>query len=170
MTKYDEPFRLKVVQEYLNGEDSVKSVAIRHGVSARNLGDWIKRFEQHGPAGLIGRGASFSASFKLMVLEAMWRERWSLSHTAIVFDIRTPSHIGKWERQYHESGLDGLSRRYRTSICMPENSPKPTDPQAPRTLEDLLKENEHLRAENSYLKKLDALIQQKRSAARKKRS
>lgn len=168
MAKYDEPFRLKAVQQYLSGEDSVKTVATRHGVSARNLGDWIKRFEQHGRAGLVGRGASYSASFKLMVLEAMWREKWSLSHTAIVFDIRTHSHIGKWERQYHEGGPDGLSRR-RTSIRMPDKPPKPPDPKTPRTLEDVLKENEYLRAENAYLKKLDALIQQKRSAARKKR-
>lgn len=168
MTKYNEQFRLNAVQEYLSGESSVNAVATRHGISARTLGDWIRRFEQHGHAGLVGRGASYSASFKLMVLEAMWREKWSLSHTAVVFGIRTHSHIGKWERQYHESGLEGLSRRCRANR-MSDNPPKRPESQAPRSLEDVLKENEYLRAENAYLKKLDALIQQKRSAARKKR-
>ena len=37
------------------------------------------------------------------------------------------------------------------------------------TIERLLKENEYLRAEVAYLKKLDALIQAKKLAAQKKR-
>ena len=169
MAKYDERFKLKLVKLYLSGDSGVKAVAERHGVSRRVLDGWIKRYETHGSAGLARRGASYSATFKLMVLQAMWREPWSLSHTAIVFDIRAHAHIGKWERQYHEGGFDGLVRRRRAGIPMPDKPPKPTDPQTPRSLEDVLKENEYLRAENAYLKKLDALIQQKRSAARKKR-
>ncbi|VWB10553.1 HMG-I and HMG-Y DNA-binding domain-containing protein [Burkholderia lata] len=38
-----------------------------------------------------------------------------------------------------------------------------------RTREDLLKENEYLRAEVAYLKKLDALLQAKKQAAQKKK-
>lgn len=43
-------------------------------------------------------------------------------------------------------------------------------PDSARSQEDLLRELEYLRAENAYLKKLDALIQSKKEAARKKRS
>ena len=43
-------------------------------------------------------------------------------------------------------------------------------PDANRSHKDLLKELEYLRAENAYLKKLDALIQEKKAAAQKKRS
>jgi transposase len=39
----------------------------------------------------------------------------------------------------------------------------------PRTLKQVLKENEYLRAEVAYLKKLRALIQEKDRAAQKKR-
>jgi transposase len=49
-------------------------------------------------------------------------------------------------------------------------SPKPvsTPPADTRTLEELRKENEYLRAEVAYLKKLDALVRAKQQAAQKK--
>jgi transposase len=49
---------------------------------------------------------------------------------------------------------------------------KPAEGKTPeaRTREELLKENEYLRAEVAYLKKLDALLKEKaRAAQRKKR-
>jgi transposase len=53
-------------------------------------------------------------------------------------------------------------------------APKPPDPPPPHandasTLDALRKENEHLRAEVAYLKKLDALVRVNRQAAQKKR-
>lgn len=49
--------------------------------------------------------------------------------------------------------------------------PKPTEAGSPdeRSREELLKENEYLRAEVAYLKKLDALLQAKKPAAQKKK-
>lgn len=48
--------------------------------------------------------------------------------------------------------------------------PTPEPAQDGRSREDLLKENEYLRAEVAYLKKLDALLRAKEQAApRKKR-
>lgn len=49
--------------------------------------------------------------------------------------------------------------------------PKPTETGSPdeRTREELLKENEYLRAEVVYRKKLDALLAKKQAAQKKKR-
>jgi transposase len=49
--------------------------------------------------------------------------------------------------------------------------PKPIEDASPdtRTREQLLKENESLRAEVAYLKKLDALLKEKKRAAQKKK-
>ncbi len=49
--------------------------------------------------------------------------------------------------------------------------PKPTEAGTPdeRSREELLKENEYLRAEVAYLKKLDALLAKKQAAQKKKR-
>ncbi|SFH99910.1 transposase [Modicisalibacter xianhensis] len=49
-------------------------------------------------------------------------------------------------------------------------SPPPSDPvNDERSRKELLEELAYLRAENAYLKKLDALIQEKRTAARGKK-
>ncbi|GCB03503.1 hypothetical protein PSUB009319_11340 [Ralstonia sp. SET104] len=53
-------------------------------------------------------------------------------------------------------------------------TPEPPEPVAPQnedphTVEQLRKENEYLRAEVAYLKKLRALLQAKEQAAQKKR-
>ena len=53
-------------------------------------------------------------------------------------------------------------------------APKPPEPTPAhaddaRTLQALRKENEYLRAEVAYLKKLDALVRANRQAAQKKR-
>ena len=106
------------------------------------------------------------------MLKRMWREGWSQTQTAIAFDIRSERSIDQWERQYHEGGNQALERRRRGCKAMSDQPPRPLEPavQEQKTLEDVLKENEYLRAENAYLKKLDALIQQKRAAAQKKHS
>lgn len=171
MTKYDEQFKLAVVQAYLSGDIGIKALAHSHGLAPGHVQMWVDGYLAHGAAGLVRRGSSYSAAFKLQVLQRMWREHWSLRQTAAKFDIRSIGHISRWERQYHEGGLPALERRRRAPNAMSDKPPKPIEPavQEPRTLEQVLKENEYLRAENAYLKKLDALIQQKRAAARKKR-
>jgi transposase len=173
MTKHDERFKLKVVQQYESGAIGTRRLAALHGISAGDLNRWIAAYKRHGMAGLRHKGASYDAAFKLLVLEQMWNEQWSLGQTAAVFDIRCPSHIGRWERQYHEGGLDALNPRPRgrpKKMTTPE-PPKslPPQPEDPRTLEQLRKENEYLRAEVAYLKKLRALRQAKEQAAQKKR-
>jgi transposase len=47
-------------------------------------------------------------------------------------------------------------------------APPPGRPVAGMTPEEIAQELEYLRAENAYLKKLDALIQEKKSALKKK--
>lgn len=64
------------------------------------------------------------------------------------------SQIRKWERIYLEEGADGfmVERRGRNSKGRPKEE---LDEQVK---EDLIAENQRLRMENEYLKKLDALV------------
>lgn len=173
MTKYDEGFKLEVVQQHLTEGVGSKRLEHKYGVSAGQLRRWIAAYREHGQSGLRAKGASYDAKFKLSVLQRMWSRQWSLGQTAAAFDIRCPAHIGKWERQYHVGGVDALTPRRRgrpkqmTTSDLPE--PRPEQPEDARSREQLLEELKYLRAEVAYLKKLQALVQAKKLAAQKKR-
>ena len=173
MAKYDEQFKLEVVQRYLSGEEGAKRLSRRYGVSDGQIRRWIAAYRAHGVLGLEHRGASYTALFKLRVLERMWSEQWSLGQTAAAFDIRDAGHIGKWERQYHEGGPQALEPKPRgRSKKMPTPElpkPLPVSSEETRSREELLEEVKYLRAEVAYLKKLRALRQEKERAAQKKR-
>jgi transposase len=104
----------------------------------------------------------------------MWTNELSHGQTAAVFNIRSATMIGQWERCYHSGGIDGLHPRVRgRPKKMPTSKPPEQQPAADetRSREELLAEVNQLRMENAYLKKLRSLIQaqQQRATARKKR-
>jgi transposase len=175
MTRHSTQFRLEVVRQYLSGAIGYKTLASQHGLGYSMVRRWVESYRKRGRQGLSRKFSHYSAEFKLSVLKRMWREKLSYVQTAIIFDIRSESSIGRWERQYHDGGIDALMPRPRGRPAkMPQKKPLPPRPIEPagedqRTREQLLKENEDLRAEVAYLKKLDALIQAgKRPAQLKK--
>ena len=80
------------------------------------------------------------------------------------FGINDHKIIERWERIYLEEGPEGLSveRRGRNSTGRPKKLPKETE-------EDLLAEVQRLRAENDYLKNLQALVLEDERRQRRKR-
>ena len=91
----------------------------------------------------------YTPEFKIKVVETMHREKLSYRETARQFDISN-SRVTAWERIYLEEGAEGLyaERRGRKSTGRPPIIKK----------EDLIAEVQRLRAENVYLKKLNALV------------
>jgi transposase len=173
MAKHSEQLKFKLVKQYLGGGVGMRVLARRHGVGRTALRRWVAAYRHHGGDGLRRKRDDYDAQFRMSVLVHMWKKGLSQQQVAAVFDIRSPGCIAKWERQYHDGGIDALAprprgRRKTMTRPVPE---KPTEEGAPdeRTREQLLKENEYLRAEVAYLKKLDALLQAKKQGAQKKK-
>ena len=105
------------------------------------------------------------AGIQKLVVETMQEEKLSYSETCRRFDVNSRDQIKSWERIYLEEGPEGLSveRRGRSSKGRP---PK----QLPKQVEeDLLAEVQRLRAENDYLKNLQALVLEDERRQHKKR-
>ena len=103
--------------------------------------------------------------FKKMVVETMKKEHLSIYAGMQEFGINDHKIIERWERIYLEEGPEGLAieRRGRSSKGRP---PK----QLPKQVEeDLLAEVQRLRAENDYLKNLQALVLEDERRQHKKR-
>ena len=100
-----------------------------------------------------------------MVIETMLEERLSYREAARRFEVNDHHRIQNWERIYLTEGPEGLAveRRGRGSKDRP---PK----QLPKEVEeDLLAEVQRLRAENAYLKNLQALVLEDERRRHKKR-
>ena len=105
----------------------------------------------------------YTGEFKREVIETMRREHLSYAETAKWFEIRH-KRVQDWERIYLTYGPEGfaLERRGRGSKGRPAKLPEPVE-------EDLLAEVQRLRAENAYLKNLQALVLEDERHQRKKR-
>ena len=173
MARYDEKFKKAVVKAYLSGPSGYRALEGRYGVDQSTIRRWVDVYRRHGDAGLHKKFSHYSARFKLSVLKRMWRQELSYSQVVVLFDLRGGTGVvSNWERQYHEGGLDALEPkpRGRPKKMKPPEPPKvAVRPEDTRTLEELRKENEYLRAEVAYLKKLYALVRAQRLAAPKKR-
>ncbi|MFR4851004.1 MAG: transposase [Butyricicoccus sp.] len=106
----------------------------------------------------------YTPEFKKLVVETMMEERLSYSETCRRLEVNSRDQIKSWERIYLEEGPEGLSveRRGRSSTGRPKKLPKDVE-------EDLLAEVQRLRAENDYLKNLQALVLEDERRQRRKR-
>ena len=105
----------------------------------------------------------YTPEFKQMVVETMMRDKISYCEAARQFDVSNHHRVADWERIYLMEGPEGLyiERRGRGSKGRPPKFPKEVE-------EDLLKEVQRLRAENAYLKKLQALVLERERHQKKK--
>ena len=79
--------------------------------------------------------------------------------------------IKRWERIFLEEGAEGLMKERRGRACKASGSNKGRPPKLDRKVEeDLIAENQRLRMEIEYLKKLSALVLAEEQKNGKKRS
>ena len=106
----------------------------------------------------------YTPEFKQLVVETM-RTEISVGETMRRFEINNHGIIERWERIYLEEGPEGLAIERRGR----KNSSRPTK-LSKKVEEDLIAENQRLRAENEYLKNLQALVlEEERRQPRKRR-
>ena len=79
--------------------------------------------------------------------------------------------LQRWERIFLEEGAGGLMKERRGRACKTSGSNKGRPPKLDRKVEeDLIAENQRLRMEIEYLKKLSALVLAEEQKNGKKRS
>ena len=107
----------------------------------------------------------YTPEFKKMVVETMQQEKLSYRETARQFEINDDKRVAARERIYLTEGPEGfaIERRGRSSKGRP---PKQL---LKEVEEDLLAEVQRLRAENNYLKNLQALVLEDERRQHKKR-
>lgn len=167
MSKYTKEFKLKLVNEYFKGSIGHKTLARKYGVPPASLRSWINRYKEHGISGLEKNNINYDGNFKILVVEYMHNNHLSLNETSTKFNLSGCHLVAKWERIYYEEGPQALFRDNRGRKNKMKSKPSKNINEMSK--EELLKQNEYLRMENAYLKKLQALIQERENPPKKKK-
>ena len=164
MAKYSYEEKLEAVLRVIEDGMSIKESAHILGTNIAPVQRWVARYRQFGPEGLLLKHGTYDGAFKVSVVEYMQNTGASIRKTAAYFNIPSYTTVANWERIYHENGKEALFEERRggaskMGIKKTQKVKKQTD-----VNEDLLAEVQRLRMENEYLKKLNALIQERENS------
>ena len=120
----------------------------------------------------------YSTKFKMCVIMDMREHHLSYKETVRKYwegskgkEANYVKQIQLWERIFLEEGAEGLMKERRGRACKASGSNKGRLPKLDRKVEeDLIAENQRLRMEIEYLKKLSALVLAEEQKNGKKRS
>jgi len=108
----------------------------------------------------------YSAEFKIGVIMDMREHHLGYRETARKYwgvsrgeDLNYMNNVIRWERIYLEEGVEGLMKERRGKACSADGTRKGRPPKLDKKVEeDLIAENQRLRMEIEYIKKLSALV------------
>jgi len=163
--KYSKEFKLECIRKYKNGEYIEYPSGIKRECFYSSLIKWIHVYDCLGEAGLDHGRPTLDIDRRL---ELFRRVEAGESYSSVAFSAGiTNALLIKWHRIYMESGINGLKSLKRGKPPMNKKRPVKKE-DSDKTRKELLEELEYLRAENEYLKKLDALVQERKARERKK--
>ena len=118
----------------------------------------------------------YSAEFKIGVIMDMREHHMGYRETVRKYwdvnkgqEANYKNAVQRWERIYLEEGAEGLMKERRGRSVSIEGKKRGRPPKLDKQVEeDLITENQRLRMEIEYLKKLDALVQKRLQEEKKK--
>ena len=171
MAKYSTEFKYKVVERYLEGNESYEFLAKIFNIPDRKLiRVWVNTYQTLGYDGLkrSRKKQKYSTEFKRNVVKLYLTEEWSYQDLANNLGITNPSMICTWVGKYRKYGIEGLEpkKRGRPSIVTnneDKKASKPKDKEYTKEEQDRIKELEDqvcwLQMEVDFLKKKRELRQ-----------
>ncbi|MGV3243230.1 helix-turn-helix domain-containing protein [Staphylococcus sp. 11262D007BW] len=166
---YKYEIKLKIVQEYLQGELGYLKLAEKYNLSDKSMvRRWVNQYLELGPEGLDKKlkNKVYTRNFKVSILRFRQENKLSYRETTNHFKISNPAMLAAWQRKFDEEGILGLDKKQRgrpskmkrkqTSI---KRNDLPLKESEREELERLRNENEVLKAGIAYQKKLQSLTQ-----------
>ncbi|WP_036688508.1 helix-turn-helix domain-containing protein [Paucisalibacillus globulus] len=158
--KYSANLKMKVVKEYQEGHLGIRPLAKKHGIKSKSAVErWIKAYKKFGTEGLMDKKHPeiYPVQFKLDVLRFIDRTGSSETEAALHFGMTNLTAISSWKKDFYEGGI-GVPKKPKGRPPMTGKGKAKSVKQekAVSREEQLERENELLRLEIAYLKKLKA--------------
>ncbi|AAY60353.1 transposase family protein (plasmid) [Bacillus cereus E33L] len=162
MAKFTANEKIQIVLRYLNGNESYREIWKAIGIRDTIILNWVNQYKQNGVEAFLKRYTKYTQQFKLDVLNFMIENDMSLFETAAIFNIPAPSTISVWKKQLKTQGIDALQSKKKGRSSMKKDLNKQLKQAlAEGSIEALEARIQQLEMENEYLKKLNALVQNK---------
>jgi transposase len=161
-TRYPAEIKLRAIEECLEGHESVRSIARKYEVSSPSvLRKWVQKYTEHGvvPSNQGTGGRDMQKARKTTIQERVEIVQYCLDQSrsynraAMLYGV-TYNQVYRWVHRFEADGEEGLQDGRGRRKKEEELSSEDLQRVAMKKLEF---ENERLRAENAYLKKLDEL-------------
>ena len=162
--------KLKMVLEYKkNGFTPIVEGCLRNTIRGQ-IRKWARVYDLHGKDGLEHRSRHWTYEDKIYAVQRVLDGE-SYCEVSDFLGMSTHTRVMAWHRKYLELGWDGLKldgRGRKRKMGNKPIKPSKSKSQADEIVE-LRKRLEYLEAENAYLKKLAALVQQRKAQEQKKK-
>ena len=162
--------KLKMVLEYEKDGFTPTVEGCTRKTMHENIRKWAKVYDLYGECGLEHRSRLWTYEDKRNAIQRVLDGK-SYHEVARSLGMSTESQVMTWHRKYLELGWDGLKLDGRGRKRKMGNKPiKPSKSKSQaEEIVELRKRLEYLEAENAYLKKLAALVQQRKAQEQKKK-
>lgn len=163
MSKYTYEQKLVSVLNVVEKGMSIYASAKSLGMGASSVRTWVRLYEQFGLKGLSIKHGTYSGDFKVNAVEYMHNNHMSAAEAAPKLGIPHHPQLLNWERIYNQEGPQALFEKScgkATDMAEKRNEFLPQN-WDDKTKDDLIEEVQQLRMENEYLKKLNALVQER---------
>ncbi|MED3692136.1 IS3 family transposase [Peribacillus butanolivorans] len=159
MAKFTNEEKISAVKQYLKGNDGYQTIAQEIGVHFSKLQFWVRKYEYHDEKAFSKSYTNYSVQYKLDVLKYMNEKGTSIFETAAIFNLPSDSTLWKWQHLFKTQGLAALKPKKKGRLPMKNENQKSSKKPAlvEGSLEALKAENDRLRMENAYFKKVECL-------------
>ena len=169
MSKLTREDKIKIYERRKKGE-TIPSLAKNFDVQESNIKYLVDLIEKHGYDILRkDKNRTYSKDFKLQIINRILINHESINSVAINIGLVSPGILHNWLSKFKENGYNVVEKkkgRKHKSMTKPKKNDKTlSEKEKIKQLED---EILYLKAENEYLKKLRALVQERELKEKKK--
>lgn len=165
--RYSKELKLAAVNDYLSGHDSLNKIIQKYNISSTAvLRKWIKKYNSHRELNDTGKGMTNSmiSRRKTTLEERIQIVNYCIQHqknyqlTAESYEV-SYQQVYQWVKKFEANGEEALQdKRGRKK----EEYELTAEEKFKLEMKRLERENERLRAENAFLKKLEELERRRR--------
>lgn len=160
--RYSTEQKLIAVKDYLSGEYSIRGVIRKYDIpSSHTLRSWIKKYNSHrelkdtskGRLSSMTKGRKTTWNERIRIVEDCLENGKDYQRTAEIHEI-SYQQVYQWVKKFEDGGDEALKDKRGRKKEESELSP---EEKVQLEIKRLERENERLRAENLFLKKLEEI-------------